>query len=86
MVEIMFEKENLRAVAMDLENKVGICEYTENGDIWNIVHTIVDEKYRGQNIARRLVECVIKEAKINNKKIIASCSYANKLIQIKHKS
>ena len=83
MIEIKFEKEKTRAVALDLEKEVGVCEYIEKENTWDIIHTIVNPKYRGQNIAKKLVECVLEEAKKNNKKIFATCSYANKLIEIK---
>ena len=48
---------------------------------WNIVHTEVDSLYQGQGIARKLVECIISMAKSQNKKLIADCSYAKKVME-----
>lgn len=79
-IKIKFEKENKRAVAIDNKNIAGVCKFIENGDTWNIVHTEVDSKYQGKGIARKLVECVIEEAKRNNKNLIAGCSYARKIL------
>ena len=81
MVEIKFVKEENRAVAYDNEVEIGECEFIEEEDVWNIVHTGVDSKYQGQGIARRLVECIIENAKSNSKTLVADCSYARKVIE-----
>lgn len=79
MIDIKFE--NNKSVAYDCKDKIGECDFIESNDIWNIVHTEVDSSYQGQGIARKLVEVIIENAKINNKKLIADCSYANKVIE-----
>jgi len=81
MIRIEFDIMNNKSVAYDENNIVGICEYIVQEDTWNIVHTEVNKNYQGQGIARRLVECIIEEAKKNNKKLIADCSYAAKVIK-----
>ena len=73
-------KEN-RAVAYDNEIEIGTCEFEELEDTWNIIHTVVDSQYQGQGIAKRLVECVIENSKRYNKKLIAECSYAKKVLE-----
>lgn len=80
MIKILFEIEKERAVAYDDNKEIGECDFIEENDVWNIIHTGVNSKYQGQGIARKLVECVIKNAKENNKKIIAECSYARKIL------
>jgi len=81
MIKIEFDIKNNKSVAYDENNIVGVCEYIVQEDTWNIVHTEVDKNYQGQGIARRLVECIIEEAKKSNKKLIADCSYAAKVIK-----
>ena len=81
MVKISFDKNSKKSVAVLDNDIIGFCEYIENGNYWNIIHTFVDSKYQGQGIARKLVECVIKEAIDNNKNLIADCSYAKKIIE-----
>lgn len=49
----------------------------------NIVHTEVSSLYQGQGIARKLVEKVIKNAKLYDRKIMANCSYAKRIIERK---
>lgn len=83
-MKIVFEKLNKRAVVFDNQTIIGECDYNIQGDIWNIVHTIVDSKYQGQGIARKLVECVIENAKKENKQVIADCSYAKKILEKKN--
>ena len=82
MIEIKFEKSNNRAVAYDNKIKIGECEFIEQEQGWNIIHTEVNKSHQGQGIARKLVENVIENAKKYNKKIIADCSYAKKIIEI----
>ena len=81
MMEIIFEKEKNRAVAYDNTIQIGECVFLETQDYWNITHTEVDNHYQGQGIARKLVECIIENAKKENKKLIAECSYAKKILE-----
>lgn len=83
-MKIVFEELNNRAVVFDNHTIIGECDYIIQGDIWNIVHTIVDSKYQGQGIARKLVECVIENAKKKNKQVIADCLYAQKILEKKN--
>ena len=81
MIEIIFEKENNRAVAYDNTIQVGECDFLETENYWNITHTEVNNEYQGQGIAKKLVECIIENAKKENKKLIAECSYAKKILE-----
>ena len=81
MIEVIFDKEKNRAVAFNTTIQVGKCDFLENGDYWNIIHTEVNSNYQGQGIARKLVECIIENAKKENKKLIADCSYAKKVLE-----
>lgn len=81
MIDIEFVKEENKAIALDDNIEIGECIFENLKDTWNIIHTGVDSKYQGQGIARRLVECIIENAKKYNKKLIADCSYAKKVIE-----
>ena len=81
MIRIEFDTKNNKSIAFDEKKIVGVCEYIAKENTWNIVHTEIDKNYQGQGIAKKLVECVIEEAKKNNKKLIADCSYAAKVIK-----
>lgn len=83
MIEIKLEKENNRAVAYDNKTTIGECVFIEDGEYWNIVHTEVSSLYQGQGIARKLEEKVIENAKLYDRKIIADCSYAKRIIERK---
>ena len=80
MVEITFEKDKNRSVAFDNNTIIGECDFVIQKNIWNIVHTVVNSKYQGQGIARKLVNCVIENALKENKEVIADCSYAKKVL------
>lgn len=81
MVEIVFNKENKMAIAYDDNIQVGECVFIENGNVWNIVHTGVNVSYQGHGIAKKLVDCVIANAELQGKKILADCSYAKRLLE-----
>ena len=81
MIRIEFDIKKNKSVAYDENTIVGVCEFINENDTWNIVHTEIDKNYQGQGIAKKLVECVIEEAKKNNKKLIADCSYAARIIK-----
>ena len=83
MIEIKFDKNNNKSIAYDDKNIIGECVYIEDDENWNIIHTEVSNLYQGQGIARMLVECIIENAQKYNKKLIAQCSYAKKVIENK---
>ena len=80
MIKIKFEKEINKAVAYDSNTKMGECAFIEEGKYWNIFHTEVSDLYKGQGIAKRLVEEIIKNAKKYNKELVADCSYVKRII------
>ena len=81
MNEINFDENNNKSIAYDNNIQIGECDYIETEGTWNITHTEVDPTYQGQGIARKLVECIIENAEKYNKKLIAECSYAKKVIE-----
>lgn len=83
MIDIKFIKRENRAVAYDNEIEIGVCEFKESGDTWNIIHTVVDSKYQGQGIAKMLVKSIIENSQKCNKNLIAECSYAKKMLETK---
>ena len=80
MIEITFEKDKNRSVAFDNNTIIGECDFVIQKNIWNIIHTVVNSKYQGQGIARKLVESIIDNAKEAKIKVIADCSYAKKVL------
>ena len=81
MIDIKFLEDEKRAVALDDEKIIGECDFEVLDNTWNIVHTEVDSNYQGQGIARKLVFCVIENAKLKDKKLIADCSYAYRILK-----
>lgn len=78
MIEIRFENENNRAAAYDDRELIGECTFSVSVETWTIDHTYVDNKYRGQGIAQRLVKTIVDEARVRNKKITPLCSFAKR--------
>lgn len=84
MIEIKFDKTNNKSIAYDNNIKIGECDFIELEETWNIVHTEVNQLYQGQGIAKKLVENIIENSKKYNKNLIAECSYARKVIDMKN--
>ncbi len=54
--------------------------YQIEGDYIVVVKTFVDEKYRGQGLAKKLMLKFLEETKTSDKKIAATCSYAQNFL------
>lgn len=80
MLEYKFIIDEKRAICLDDGVEIGECDFLEDGNLWNIIHTGVNSKYQGQGIARKLVELVIQKAKELGKNLDAECSYAKKIL------
>lgn len=73
MIEIKFEGK--RSAAYDEDKLVGECCFEIDGNTWTANHTFVDKAYGGQGIAKKLLDCVVENARKNDAKIKAVCSY-----------
>lgn len=78
---IVYNKDELRSEALVNNELIGVCEYEIINGKWAITHTVVDEKFKGQGIAKKLVLKIVEEARINNIKLLPICSYAKKLLE-----
>lgn len=78
-----FIKENSKIYSLDDNNKIiaEITFYETDGNVFYIDHTFVDEKFRGQGIAGKLVEMAVEEIEKKGGKVEATCSYAKKWLE-----
>lgn len=81
LVKIVFEENASRSAAYKDGKLIGECEFSPLDGKWIISHTGVRPGHEGQGIARKLVECVIKEARSRQVKILPICSYAKKMME-----
>ena len=80
-VLIIYNKDEQRSEAIIDDEIIGFCEYEIENDKWAITHTVVDEKFNGQGIAKKLVLKIVDEARKSGVKLIPICSYAKRLIE-----
>lgn len=83
MVNIVHEAHEKRAAAYDGDQVVGESTYSTSEGLWIIDHTQVDDNYRGQNIAARLVEELVNRAREQGIKIMPLCPFAKKEFETK---
>lgn len=78
MIGMKIEKENGRHYIQDDSGKsIGEITYSENdANTITIEHTYVNENHRGEGVARKLVDSIVQEMKLEDKKIIPACKYA----------
>ncbi len=79
-MKIKFVKLKNKVIAINNGIEIGECEFIIKENEWNIVHTFVSNDYRGQNIAQKMIEYIIEEAKKENMNVVADCSYAKKIL------
>lgn len=75
--ELTVQKLGNSYVLADINGKIGEITYRfVDVDTWIIDHTYVEPAYRGRQLARRLLDLVVEEAREKGRTIIPSCSYA----------
>ena len=80
----MFEIKQNKSRFIIFDDKKEIGEITfidDNKGNFVVNRTFVDPNYRGQRLAKRLVETMVAHAKEKNKKIIPTCPYVLGLFQ-----
>lgn len=73
-METIIKEDRIELIQED--KVVGKIGFVKDGNELTITHTIVNPLFRGQGIAKILMEKVINEAKEKGLKIIPVCSYA----------
>jgi len=71
----VLQKDNLFFIEVN-RKKIAYIEFRLEDNTLYILHTIVDEFYQGQGLAKKLTEKAISYSKKNNYKIKPICSYA----------
>lgn len=80
MEEVKIEFKDNKSVALLANNEIGVCEFKDSDEGWVIFHTEVNPNYKGQGIAKRLLDAIVNEARNRKIKIIPECSYAKKVM------
>ncbi|WP_100065791.1 GNAT family N-acetyltransferase [Miniphocaeibacter massiliensis] len=77
MVE--YKLEDKRIVALDGDKEIGELTFSSSlKDLIIMDHTFVDEAYRGQKIAQKMLEKGIEYVEENNIKIIPLCPFVKR--------
>lgn len=69
-------KKETRFYLEDENGRYGEVVIDETNGVYDIVHTYVNDAYRGQGIAQKLVEQALTYIENQNGKVATSCSYA----------
>lgn len=71
-------KEKNKYLLIEDNETAGYVEFEIKDDTLSVLHTFVNEKFRGKGIARSLLEEVRIYAETNNLRIYSVCSFAAK--------
>ncbi len=75
-MQINHDKEKHQFIIIsDNGGKMGEIEYSPHGDTLSATHTWVDDAFRGQGVAGKLLDALVEYAVANKLKIIPVCSY-----------
>ena len=81
MNTIQYDAARRRFTLNQNNHEAGYLTYRLLDSGWDIDHTIVLPDFQGQGLARQLVEAALAEAKKQNIRVQASCSYADKILK-----
>jgi predicted GNAT family acetyltransferase len=57
------------------ETYIGFVGFTEDGDVVDLQHTIINEAYGRRGYARALVTLVLEDLRARGKRIVPECTY-----------
>lgn len=55
--------------------RIGVIEYSQDGDQLTVDHTEVAEDFSGQGLAARLVEAALADIRANDETVVPQCPY-----------
>ncbi len=64
----------------DSETFLGLIGYEMDGDVFILLHTVIEEHYGQQGIARLLVSLVLTRMRLDGTKIRPVCSYVRRFL------
>ncbi|HHX84391.1 MAG TPA: N-acetyltransferase [Actinomycetales bacterium] len=64
----------------DRETFMGLVGYERDGDVYILLHTVIEEEYGQQGIARLLVSLVLTRMRLDGHKIRPVCSYVRRFL------
>lgn len=64
----------------DGETFMGLVGYEKDGDVYILLHTVIEERYGQQGIARLLVSLVLTRMRLDGIKIRPVCSYVRRFL------
>ncbi|AVZ40421.1 MULTISPECIES: GNAT family N-acetyltransferase [unclassified Dietzia] len=64
----------------DGETFMGLVGYEKDGDVYILLHTVIEEHFGQQGIARLLVSLVLTRMRLDGHKIRPVCSYVRRFL------
>jgi len=74
-MELVIEEERI-AFLDDKKKRVGEVAFPKIDGVIQITHTFVDETYRGQGMAGKLLDALVAELRKRGEKALPVCSYS----------
>lgn len=74
-MKFIYEERKLKLINEEKGEEIGYISFTKKENLLIIISTVVDEKYRGQGFASKLIKEILEYAKNNNLKVKPLCSF-----------
>ncbi|MFD1713320.1 GNAT family N-acetyltransferase [Amnibacterium flavum] len=74
-ITVRFDGDNNRFLAEVDGTQAGVCKYLDEGDVWVITHTVVDEAFEGRGIGSLLARAALDGAREQGKKVVPQCPF-----------
>lgn len=75
MADITHDPAGSQWLAHEAGEQVGHLEYTTEGDVYSLIHTIVDPAHGGKGIASQLVRTALDELRAEGRGVRPVCPY-----------
>lgn len=83
-MDIRYEPENKRTAAYHEGRLVGECTYTQDGTLWILDHTFVDESMRGRQLGAALLKELMQAAREAGVRVRPVCPFVQKEFERHH--
>ena len=78
---IVHDQEQSRFVIYVDDQEAGFAEYSQEGNVRDFNHTVVDPEFRGQGLSKPLIQAALDDARADGMQVTPSCPAVERYIE-----